>query len=137
MVQGADTASLSGSALTLTFNTLGQHDVTIQQVPTGIVTGDATLPGNAILFSGPANDTFAFAKGFGKDIIVDYQTGDAIQFSSSVFTTFDQVKAAMTQVPDAAVPTHADVVITAGADAITLKNYLLANLQASDFKFVT
>ena len=141
MVQGADTASLSGNALTLTFNTLGQHDVTIQEVPAGTVTApavvDPTLAVNAILFGGLANDTFAFAKGFGKDVISDYHTGDAIQFSSNVFTTFDQVKAAMTQVPDAAVPAHADVVITAGTDAITLKNYLLANLQASDFKFVT
>src|SRR5262249_44997591 len=101
IVQGADSSSLSGKMLTLTFNTLDHHDVSIQAVRAGVVTApavwDPTLAVNAFLFGGVANDTFAFAKGSGKDVIMDYHTGNAIQFSSNMFTTFDQVKAAMTQ----------------------------------------
>jgi Ca2+-binding RTX toxin-like protein len=88
--------------------------------------------GNDTLNGGSGNDVFIFRPSFGIDVINafdDSTTNDIIEVSSAIFANFAAVQAASAQV-------GADVVITASpSDAITLKNYNLANLGADDFRF--
>lgn len=89
--------------------------------------------GNDLLAGGNGADTFVFDKGFGKDKITDFSAGtssshDFIDMDRTVFADFNAVKAAMAQV-------GADVVITAGADTVTITGVTVANLVAVDFLF--
>lgn len=78
-----------------------------------VITGGA---GNDTLIGGGGTDTFVFGRGFGKDVVTDYNTNDVLQFSG--FS-----KAAMKIVQSGA----NTVIDFGGADTITLWN-----TQASD-----
>ena len=89
--------------------------------------------GNDELNGGASNDAFVFGRGFGHDTIDDLEEGaglgDIIDLHKDVFKNFAALLAASAQV-------GADVVITKDADnTITLKDVLLANLNADDFVF--
>lgn len=77
-------------------------------------------------------DTFIFRDGFGADVITDFDAlsgAEKIDFSDhSLLNSFQAVQAAMQQVGD-------DVVITAGADSLTLQGVLLSMLDPNDFLF--
>jgi Ca2+-binding RTX toxin-like protein len=95
--------------------------------------GDSGAAGNDTQTGGTGNDTFIFFGSFGLDTITDFKAGaglgDKISFDDAVFSDFAVVQAASAQV-------GADVVITKDAsNNITLKNVLLANLNADDFMF--
>ncbi len=96
--------------------------------------GNDTLDGGAgndTLSGGVGEDTFVFEPNFDVDTINDFDADDdIIQFSTSVFATYQDVQAAMAEVGD-------DVVITLDADnTITLKDTRIADLAADDFRFV-
>lgn len=77
-------------------------------------------------------DTFLFSGSMlGNDVISDWQDGvDRIRFQSATLTTFAQVQANATQV-------GANVVIDMpnNTDTITIQNWTLAQMSASDFLF--
>jgi Ca2+-binding RTX toxin-like protein len=90
--------------------------------------------GDDRLTGGSGIDTFACAVGFGRDRITDFDAAsrhhDIIQFETSVFSTYAQVRAACHQV-------GTDVVITASSqDSLTLMNVSLSQLTPDDFSFV-
>jgi Ca2+-binding RTX toxin-like protein len=90
--------------------------------------------GDDFLTGGSGYDTFAFAPGFGKDVVSDFTAGstvvDVIELDHLIFADFASVRAASQQV-------GATVVITADlSNSITLNNVQLANLHANDFMFV-
>jgi Ca2+-binding RTX toxin-like protein len=88
--------------------------------------GDDLLVGNG------HSDTFVFAPNFGNDVIKDFNAWgsghDTIQFSQSVFDSFATVLSHASQVGQ-------DVVISAGADTLTLKNTKIGVLNSHDFHF--
>ena len=85
--------------------------------------GDDLLVGNG------NSDTFVFAANFGHDVIRDFSTAnDTVQFSKSIFDNFASVLAHASQVSN-------DVVISSGADSLTLKNTKLGALDSHDFHF--
>jgi hypothetical protein len=86
------------------------------------------------LSGGDGSDRFIFASEFGIDTILDFAASgvasDLIEFSTSVFSNFAEVQAASTQ-------DGANVVIEFDqANAITLSNTLLSDLNSSNFEFV-
>ena len=84
--------------------------------------------GNDTMTGGNGVDTFAFASGFGHDVISDF-ANDRIQLDQSLFADFVAVQAVSAQV-------GADTVIAYGAaSTITLTGISLASLQAGDFLF--
>lgn len=90
--------------------------------------------GNDFLRGGEGNDTFVFMEtNFGRDRIADFQVSgadqDAIQFSKAIFANWTALRASMTQVDE-------DVVISYGANAITLENVNINKLTVNDFLFV-
>jgi Ca2+-binding RTX toxin-like protein len=98
--------------------------------------------GNDVLSGGAGNDTlsgglgvdiFTFGGGWGDDIITDYNMGeqgdDLLEFSMSVFASFDAVR-------NAAVQSGGDVLISFGPDSLTLQDTTIADLHANDFLFV-
>lgn len=91
--------------------------------------------GGDTLTGGGDLDTFVFGAGFGTDTITDFIGGagasDRLQFSSDMFADSAAARAAATQ--------HAnglDVIITAGANTITLQNVQLSALHLDDFLIV-
>jgi trimeric autotransporter adhesin len=90
--------------------------------------------GNDTLTGGTGNDTFAFAAGFGKDIISDFQTGtgagDVISLSlGSAFDSFAEIMAVATQ-------SGANTLITIDAlNVITIKGVQKSSLVIDDFLF--
>jgi len=86
--------------------------------------------GNDTLTAGSTRDIFLFDDNFGKDIITDFNNSlDVIDFTNnSTFNNFTDVTAVAVQL-------GADVIIQDGADMITLQNFNLANLDATDFVF--
>jgi parallel beta-helix repeat protein len=88
--------------------------------------------GNDVLVGTGHSDTFVFAPNFGNDVIQDFVARgaghDTIQFSKSVFDTFASVLSHASQVGQ-------DVVISAGADTLTLKNTKIGVLNSHDFHF--
>jgi hypothetical protein len=88
--------------------------------------------GDDILSGHGGSDTFVFAAHFGRDVIKDFAaTGpahDVVQFSSSVFSDFASVLSHASQQGN-------DVVISAGADSLTLKWTKLGALNSHDFHF--
>jgi len=87
--------------------------------------------GNDILAGGRGADTYVFNADFGQDLIFGFQKGqDRLQFDEDVFGDFAAVSAAAYQ-------SGRNVVIDAGGgNVITLHNYSLSSLQASDFIFI-
>jgi Ca2+-binding RTX toxin-like protein len=87
--------------------------------------------GNDILSGGAGNDTFVFRGAVGNDTISDFVSGqDVIEIHDGLFANANAALAAAHQV-------GADVVITIDqSDSITLHNFALANLHASDFHIV-
>jgi Ca2+-binding RTX toxin-like protein len=90
--------------------------------------------GSDTLTGGTGIDTFVFTPGFGRDMVTDFRasglSNDHIEFSTSVFSDFAAVNAAMRQV-------GSDVVITLdAANSVTLKNVTFSSLDSGDFFFV-
>ena len=92
-----------------------------------VITGGA---GDDVMSGGNGNDLFAFAAGFGIDIIADFQGNDRIQLDDALFANFAAVI-------DASQQDGANTVITLDADnTITLQGVQFTSLQANDFLFV-
>jgi hypothetical protein len=93
-----------------------------------------TSAGNNLFVGNGHPDTFVFASNFGNDVIKDFNANasspghDVVQFSKSVFDSFADVLAHATQ-------SGQNVVITHGADSLTLNNVKLAALDKHDFHF--
>lgn len=84
--------------------------------------------GNDVLTGGAGADDFYYAKGYGKDLIVDFQNNvDDIDLRSYNFSSLNSVLVRSTQV-------GADVQIKfTGTDIIVLHDFKLSDLNASDF----
>ncbi len=92
-----------------------------------VITGGA---GNDVMTGGSGNDLFAFAAGFGIDVITDFQSNDRVQFDDALFANFAAVI-------DASHQDGANTVITLDVgNTITLQGVQLTSLQANDFLFV-
>ncbi|MGV3553084.1 calcium-binding protein [Rhizobium sp.] len=96
-------------------------------------TGDDYLiggKGNDILQGGSGADTFYFAKGHGRDRILDFDPGtDTIAFQSKLFSSTADILDRARQVGD-------DVVINYSGGRVLLEDVDLNNLSASDFALV-
>jgi 2',3'-cyclic-nucleotide 2'-phosphodiesterase (5'-nucleotidase family)/predicted extracellular nuclease len=99
--------------------------------------GDDRLVGGAgddALTGGSGHDVFVFAAGFGRDTIGDFKTSgsssDVLEFSTDVFTDYNDAIGSATQV-------GADVLFTVDSEtSLMLQNVQLASLQADEFRFV-
>ena len=104
-------------------------NIIIGNTGNNVITGGL---GNDILTGGGGKDTFAFTRGDGSDIITDFQTGtgagaDIAKLGDYGFTTFADVKAAMTQV-------GADVYLTLDSfETLVFRNTTLSNFTANNF----
>lgn len=90
--------------------------------------------GDDVVDGGTGHDIFAFATGFGRDTITDFNTtgpdSDVLAFSRWVFADFDAVIASAAQV-------GADTVLSIDTDtALTLTGVQLASLAQDDFRFL-
>ena len=90
--------------------------------------------GDDVVTGGNGKDTFEFARGFGHDVIPDFEggrkAGDVIVFDDGIFAGFQDVLAASRQA-------GAHVVIEADpANSITLEHVDLATLHGNDFDFI-
>jgi Ca2+-binding RTX toxin-like protein len=86
--------------------------------------------GNDALTGGTGSDTFVFHAGFNHDTVSDFESGvDVIEFDG-MFADY-----AAFQAGSLMMDSGADVVITIGANTLTLKDIHAANLQQSDFLF--
>ena len=84
--------------------------------------------GQDVLVGGSGQDTFIVVKGEGSDSIYGFKTASDVIRLSGGFTTFDQVKAAMTQ-------SGADVKIDlGGGEGLVIRNTQIAQLHASNFQ---
>ena len=85
--------------------------------------------GDDVLKGGQGKDTFYFAPGFGNDRIVDFKVGqDLIQFDRKVFSSFGDVKDAMTGY-------KGGVLIDAGDNSLFLAKVKPGKLSDDDFLF--
>lgn len=88
--------------------------------------------GNDVFVGNGHPDTFVFAQNFGHDVIKDFHASganhDTIQLSTSAFADFNTVLSHAQQVGH-------DVVISSGADSLTLKHTSVGGLSAQDFHF--
>ena len=90
--------------------------------------------GSETFQGGAGGDLFVFHAGFGSDTISDFvgngaAPGDSVQFDVAMFADYAAVAAASAQV-------GGNVVITSGANTLTLTGVTLAGLDQSDFVFV-
>ncbi len=88
--------------------------------------------GDDMLSGGAGDDAFLFDPQFGNDTITDFDVSgsDIIQFNTTLFATFADVQAAMSDV-------NGDVVIQVDQDnAVTIENTTISNLTTDDFRFV-
>jgi hypothetical protein len=101
---------------------------------TGSNSGSAQVSttGNDIFVGTSHSDTFVFAPNFGNDVIKGFVAAgaahDTVEFSKSVFDSFASVLSHASQVGQ-------DVVISTGADSLTLKNTKIGALHNYDFHF--
>jgi Ca2+-binding RTX toxin-like protein len=88
--------------------------------------------GNDTLTGFIGKDTFVFDKNFGHDTLTGIEHGsDKIQFDSSIFSNFDDVKAHATEDQE-----NFTLTIDAGVNgSLLVQNCSLDELTASDFKF--
>ena len=92
---GADSGSLSGEVLTLSFANLGSHSVNIDYAASATVSGTA---GNNVLIGGGGADTFVYSVGGGIDTILDFAPAeDKIQLVGSGFASAAEAAAAFLQ----------------------------------------
>lgn len=99
--------------------------------------GDDILNGgedNDELNGGLGNDQFVFDPNFGHDTVTDFESGvglgDMLRFDSTIFSSFEQVLAAATQVEN-------DTIITVDENnSVTLSNVQRSTLTADDFGFL-
>jgi Ca2+-binding RTX toxin-like protein len=98
--------------------------------------GNDTLAGGAgndTLQGGMGSDRFVMSKGGGQDVIADFVAGagvnDVAVLDGYGFTTFTQVKAAMTQ-------SGSNVVLNLGSgESLTFRNHAVADFVSDDFGF--
>ncbi|QPF90265.1 Ig-like domain-containing protein [Bradyrhizobium commune] len=89
--------------------------------------------GNDILTGGGGSDTFVVNSGDGSDIITDFTAGssvdhDVVQLNGFAFTSFDDVKAAMTQVGN-------DVYLAlTNLDTLVFRNTTLSSFVSDNFQ---
>jgi Ca2+-binding RTX toxin-like protein len=90
--------------------------------------------GNDQLFGGGGRDTFVFKEGYSKDRVLDFTatgaTSDFIEIAGTEFGSFAELQAA-----GAVAQVGANVVVTLGADTLTINSVTLANV-ADDILFV-
>ncbi|WP_310620437.1 M10 family metallopeptidase [Flexibacterium corallicola] len=96
--------------------------------------GNDTLLGGAgddVLLGGEGNDTFIFTReSGGSDVISDFSTADVLQFASDIFSSFEDVLTASSEL-------DGNVIINYSDDGqVTLTDTSLAVLQNDDFMFV-
>lgn len=86
--------------------------------------------GNDTLYGKAGRDVFRFDRGFGKDTVADFVTGDdKLRFTAGTFSSYADVMGHAAQV-------RGDTVLTLDAtDTVTLKNTSLQSLSASQFLF--
>jgi serralysin len=101
---GADSGTLSGEVLKLSFANLGNHSVTIDHVASQTVTGTASNDviigglGNNQLFGDAGSDTFVYSVGGGIDTVLDFTpTIDKIQLVGSGFASAQEALAQFLQ----------------------------------------
>jgi serralysin len=113
---GADSGTLSGEVLKLSFANLGNHSVTIDYVASDVITGTAgndfiigsdqgrTIDGglgNDYLFGSGGEDVFVYRVGGGIDTVLDFTpTMDKIQLVGSGFTSVQDALAQFLQGTD-------------------------------------
>jgi Ca2+-binding RTX toxin-like protein len=86
--------------------------------------GDDTLTG------GGGADIFIFAPAFGRDVVTDFTSGDKLRIDRTIFADWTTLLSHAQQV-------GADTVLTSSAtQTITLDNFSLASLTASQVQFV-
>ncbi|MBF9197336.1 hypothetical protein [Microvirga terrestris] len=94
----------------------------------------ARTPGESLMVGSAGNDAFVFGEKFGHKMVADFQivvkSGDVTNFKQSVFKDEKYLFKDMKQV-------GSYVVITVDHDnSITLKNVMLASMQAGDFRIL-
>ena len=84
--------------------------------------------GNDVLTGGGGADIFVMGRGYGHDVITDFQAGvDRVQLAGLGLTSFGQVQAAMTQV-------GADVSLdVATGERLVFRGHQVGDFSASDF----
>jgi serralysin len=97
---GADSGTLSGEVLKLSFTNLGSHSVTIDYLASQTVTGTASNDviigglGNNQLLGDGGSDTFVYSVGGGIDTVLDFTpTLDKIQLIGSGFASVQEALA--------------------------------------------
>jgi Ca2+-binding RTX toxin-like protein len=89
--------------------------------------------GDDRLWGGDGDDLFVFRGGFGADVVADFDAigddHDVIKFGREMFSSFDDLSAAMTQVGD-----HVLIQVEGGA-SVVLTDVALADLDSADFGF--
>jgi hypothetical protein len=129
-------APLSNSVHKIIAQELDSSGELVGTSPGAIVIGSSSAEtlqstsGNDILAGHGGSDTFVFAANFGNDVVKDFgaKGSDVVQFSSSLFSDFANVLSHASQQGN-------DVVISAGADSLTLKWTKLGSLTSQDFHF--
>jgi hypothetical protein len=129
---------LSDTVHTITAQEFNSSGKLVGTSPGAVVIGSSSADtlkstsGNDILSGHAGSDTFVFNANFGKDVIKDFvatsSAHDVIQLSNTVFSNFASVLSHASQQGN-------DVVISAGADSLTLKWTKLGALSSQDFHF--
>ncbi|MGZ3277019.1 MAG: family 16 glycosylhydrolase [Caulobacteraceae bacterium] len=82
--------------------------------------------GDNVLVGGAGTDTFIIDGTAGSNAIYNWHSGDEIELHGGAFTSFDQVRAAMTQ-------QGSDVVLRNGQNNLVIRNTVVSQFRASDF----